>query len=210
MNKLIIIGAGNFARIVYEYALLSPDYNKKWTIKGFIDSNVDALKNNTYYPDVISKIEDYEVKNNDLFICSMVNPIDRKKSTEIIENKGGRFINLIHSSANINRTAQIGKGVFIGAFVTLSVNTIIGNHIIIQDNCNVGHDTSIGDYSHLYVGSIISGLNQIGTQVSLYTSSTIYPKISIGDNSIVGAGSVVMRKVKEGNTVIGNPAKMLE
>ena len=39
MKNLIIIGTGNFSRIVYEYALSNPDYNVKWDIKGFIDFN---------------------------------------------------------------------------------------------------------------------------------------------------------------------------
>ena len=38
----------------------------------------------------------------------------------------------------------------------------------------------------------------------------IYPSIKIGDSSIVSAGSVVMRHVKEGQTVMGNPAKKVE
>lgn len=210
MKNLIIIGAGNFARIVYEYVLLSPDYNLEWGIKGFIDPNLDALKDYVNYPKVISSIDDYIMQKDDLFICSYVNPIDRKNSTDIITSKGGTYINIIHPASNVNRTAVLGVGIIIGAFTTLSVNTKIGDHVIIQDHCNIGHDSSIGDYSHLYVGNIISGINQVGTNVAIYTGSTIYPKLKIGDNSVVGAGSIVMRNVKEGTTVIGNPAKKLE
>lgn len=210
MKNLIIIGAGSFAKIVYEYALLSPDYNVKWKIKGFIDPNIDSLKDEVDYPDIISTIDDYHVQKDDMFICSYVNPIDRARSVETISNRGGEFIRIIHPTANINRRAIVGEGVIIGAFTTLSINTRIGNHVIIQDHCNIGHDSSIGDYSHLYVGNIICGINQVGTNVALYTGSMIYPKVKIGANSIVGAGSVVMRKVKEGITVIGNPAKKLE
>ncbi|MCK9617650.1 MAG: NeuD/PglB/VioB family sugar acetyltransferase [Lentimicrobiaceae bacterium] len=210
MKNLIIIGAGNFAKIVYEYALLSPDYNSKWNIKGFLDPNIDSMKNELNYPNVISTVDDYQVQKDDLFICSFVNPVDRVKSIETISGKGGKFISLIHFTANINRTSVLGEGAFIGAFTTLSVNTQIGNHVIIQDHCNIGHDSSVGDYSHLYVGNIICGKNEVGNQVSIFTGSTIYPKIKIGDNSTVGAGSVVMRSVKKDMTVIGNPAKILE
>ncbi len=210
MKNLIIIGAGSFAKIVYEYALLNPDYNIKWNVKGFIDPKIESLKDETDYPEVISTIDDYIVEKDDIFICSYVNPVERERSVETISGRGGVFISIIHPSANISRKVILGEGVFIGAFTTLSVNTIIGNHVMIQDHCNVGHDSSIDDYSHLYVGNIICGKNKLGKKVTLYTGCTIYPIAKIGDNSIVGAGSVVMRNVKEGTTVIGNPAKKME
>lgn len=210
MKELIIIGAGSFAKITYEYALLSPDYNVKWKIKGFIDPNLNSFKDELDYPQVISNIEDYQVQNKDLFICSYVNPVDRANSAKIISEKGGSFIKLIHPLANMNRRSEVGDGSIIGAFTTLSVNTIIGDHVIVQDHCNIGHDSNIGNYSHVYVGNIVSGLNLLGEQVVLYTGSTLYPKKKIGNNAIVGAGSVVMRNVKEGTTVIGNPAKKME
>lgn len=210
MKNLIIIGTGNFSRIVYEYALSNPNYKVKWNIKGFIDFNPDYLKADADYPDLISTINDYVVQKDDVFICSYVDPKDRAKSVDLISQRGGEFINLIHPTANINRKSTIGNGNFIGAFTTLSVNTVLGNHVIIQDHCNVGHDSVIGDYSHLYVGNIICGINKIGDGVSIFTGTTIYPKLKIGNRAVVGAGSVVMRTVKDDTTVIGNPAKKLE
>ena len=38
----------------------------------------------------------------------------------------------------------------------------------------------------------------------------VYPKLKVGDNAVVGAGSVVMRAVKPDTTVMGNPAKKME
>ena len=168
------------------------------------------MKVDADYPDLLATIDDYVVQKDDVFICSYVDPKDRAKSVELISKKGGEFINLIHPTANISRKATIGNGNIIGAFTTLSVNTIIKNHIIIQDHCNVGHDSVIGDYSHLYVGNIICGLNTIGNGVSIFTGTTIYPKLKIGNRAVVGAGSVVMRTVRDDTTVIGNPAKKLE
>ncbi len=210
MKNLIIIGAGNFAKILYEYALVSPDCNVKWKVKGFIDPDIHSLDNDPELPQVLSSVEDYDVCEDDLFICSYVNPNDREKSINIIKSRGGKFVNLIHPTANINRRSVLGEGIFIGAFTTLSVNTVINDHVIIQDHCNIGHDSSIGSFSHLYVRSTVCGKNNIGNKVALYTCSVIYPLIKVCDSSIVGAGSVVMRTVKEGTTVIGNPAKKME
>ncbi len=210
MKKLIILGAGNIGKIACEYAMLTNDYNKEWIIAGCLEFDGKDIVADPKYPQIIGTIESYQPTDEDLFICSYANVEDRKKSVEIMEQKGAKFINIIHPSANILSTSIIGVGNLIGAFTTISVNTTIGNHCIIQDHCNVGHDTVIGDYSHLYVGNIVCGINTLGECTTVYTGSVIYPKLKVGDGATIGAGSVVMRAVKPATTVMGNPAKKME
>lgn len=210
MKQLIIIGAGNIGKIVCEYACLSPDYAVKWEIKGFLDFSGKEISADKNYPPLIGTIESYQPRENDLFICSFADVRERERGVTILQERKGEFINIIHPSANICSTAEIGVGNIIGAFSTVSVNTRIGNHVIIQDHCNVGHDSIIKDFCHLYVGNIVSGINEVGPKATLYTGSTVYPKIKIGVDTTIGAGSVVMRVVKDNTTVIGNPAKKLE
>ncbi|KIO46677.1 MULTISPECIES: acetyltransferase [Porphyromonadaceae] len=207
MKKLIIIGTGNFSKVVEEYARKSMAYNKEWVIKGYLKSEFDT-PNDT--PTLTSTVEEYSIEPEDVFICSYVNGQEREIVTRFIEAKGGHFINIIHPFANICSSAKLGKGNIVGAFTTISVNTTIGNHTIVQDHCNVGHDSVIGDYSHLYVGTLVSGKNRIGNGVSVFTGSVIYPGLPIGNKATVGAGSVVMRKVKENSIVVGNPAKVMD
>ena len=210
MKNLIIIGAGNIGKIVCEYARQMKEYQTEWLIGGYLEFDGKEVARDQNYPEIIGTVEDYQPKANDVFVCSYAAVADREKSVQIIESKGGVFINVIHPTANILSTNKMGVGNIIGAFTTLSVNTVVGNHCIVQDHCNVGHDCVIGDFSHLYVGNIVCGINTLGTKVTLYTGSVIYPKFKVGDNSVVGAGSVVMRAVKADATVMGNPAKKLE
>lgn len=210
MKRLIIIGAGNIGRIVCEYARLTDDYNRRWSIAGFLEFADKIVTEDSCYPPIIDTIEGYVPTDNDLFICSYAHVEEREISVKVVSDKGGQFINVIHPTANICTTNKMGVGNVIGAFTTLSINTIVGNHVMIQDHCNIGHDCIIGDYSHLYVGNIVCGVNNVGNKVTVYTGSTIYPKIRIASNSTIGAGSVVMRVVKEGTTVMGNPAKKIE
>ncbi len=207
MKELIIIGAGNLGRITYEYALLSKDFNTEWNLKGFIDKSTNIEDD---FFNVISIVDDYMPEENDLFICALPSVLERKSAIDLIESKGGKFINIIHPTANISPSVTLGYGNLIGAFTTISINSQIGNHVIIQDHCNIGHDSSIGDFSHLFVGNVISGYNRIANLVTLYTRCTLYPKVKIEAAAVIGAASVVMRTVKQGTTVIGNPAKKIE
>ena len=193
MKHLVIIGSGNIGQIVHWYATLSKDYMKEWDIKCHIDN-----------------VEEYVIESDDVFVCADVKPSDRIKHTAVIRDKGGIFVNVIHPLANIAPTANLGTGVVIGAFSTISINTNIKDDVIIQDHCNVGHDGIVENGSHLYVGVRLCGRNRIGIISSIFTGAIIYPDVKVGENCIVGAGSVVNRKVKDGETVLGNPAKKIE
>lgn len=210
MKNLIILGAGNIGRIVYEYVRLMKEYQTEWNISGYLEFADKKVVADPNYPAIIGTIEDYQPQSDDVFVCSYAAVSDREKSVRIIESKGGAFVNVIHPTANILSTNKMGVGNVIGAFTTLSVNTEVGNHCIVQDHCNVGHDCVLGDFTHLYVGNIVCGINTLGSKVTLYTGSVIYPKFKIGDNAVVGAGSIVMKAVKPDTTVMGNPAKNLE
>ena len=209
MKRLIIIGAGNIGKIVCEYAKLMKEYKTKWDIAGYLEFADKEVMPDEAYPAIIGTIEDYQPQADDVFICSYASVEEREKSITIMESKGAQFVNIIHPTANILSTNKLGVGNFIGAFTTLSVNSTIGNHCVIQDHCNIGHDSIIGDYSHLYVGNIVCGINTLGKSATVFTGSVIYPKLKVGDGASIGAGSVVMRSVKPGTTVMGNPAKKL-
>lgn len=193
MRHLVIIGTGNIGQIVHWYATLSPDYMKEWDIKCHVED-----------------VEAYEIAPDDVFVNGEAKPTDRFNSSKIIRDKGGTFVNIIHPTANIAPTAIMGTGIVVGAFSTVSINTTIKDDVIIQDHCNVGHDGIVGEGTHLYVGVKLCGINRIGERSAIFTGAILYPNIKVGIGCVVGAGSVVNRKVKDGETVLGNPAKKFE
>lgn len=207
MKNLIIIGARGFGREYYTGVIQNESYGKDLIIKGFLDDKTDALSGYEDYLPILSSVEDYEVKNDDVFICALGDSFYRRKYIDIILAKEGEFINLIDDKSIINKNAKIGKGVLIGPFCNISSNVVIGDFTIIQPFCNLGHDAQIGEYCTLESYTFMGGFSKIGDNVTLHTRSTILPNIKVGDNSIVGAGSVVIRNVKDNTTVFGVPAK---
>ena len=193
MKHLVIIGTGNIGQIVHWYATLCKDYMVVWDIKCHIED-----------------VNEYVIEPDDVFVCADVKPSDRIAHASVIREKGGQFVNVIHPTANIAPTAQLGTGVVVGAFTTISINTCIKNDVLIQDHCNIGHDGIVEEGSHLYVGVKLCGRNKVGMNTSVFTGSIVYPDVKVGENCVVGAGSVVSRKVKDNETVLGNPAKKLE
>ena len=107
---------------------------------------------------------------------------------------------------------HLGKGVF------LNFNCVILDvvEVIIGDDTQIGPGVQILTADHPRDPAIRrSGLEsgrpiRVGANVWLGAGALILPGVTIGDNAIVGAGSVVTRNVPAGATVAGNPARPLK
>jgi sugar O-acyltransferase (sialic acid O-acetyltransferase NeuD family) len=208
MKNLIIIGAGGMGRTLYDMACESIGYEETFIIKGFIDDNIHALDDFANYPPLLGDISAYIPKNNDVFVCSIGGAIKKKCITQIID-KSGDFMTLLHKTARIGSNVKIGKGNIIGAYTSIGADATIGDYNLIQSYSVIGHDVCIGDRNRIDTHVTCVGGVKIGNEVSIHTSSVLNHKVVVEDNAHVGACSFVIKRVKSGTTVIGNPAKKL-
>lgn len=210
MKNLIIAGAGGFGREVYNMAPGCWGYGENFLIKGFINDITDSLDAYEGYAPIIGTIKDYVPQPDDVFICAIGDIEGRKKCAQLLLDRGAQFINLVHKSGGWDRNTVIGKGCILGIRVGISCDCRIGDFTIFQDECLVGHDTVIGDYCHFHARAFVAGHVRIGNAVHVGPYAMIHPNRKIEDNVTIGAGSFVIRDVKTGNTVYGNPAKKIK
>jgi sugar O-acyltransferase (sialic acid O-acetyltransferase NeuD family) len=208
---MIIIGAKGFAKEVLE-----------------IVDQLNQLENLVFYDDVNEDVPEnlygkFKVlKNNDeasnyfktidnKFTIGIGNPILRKKIYDRFTAIGGVFTSLISPIANVGSYGNkigIGNNIMAGSVITNDV--IIGKGGLINLNCTIGHDCVIGDFVEMSPGVHISGNCNIGCFTNIGTNATILPKINIGKNVIVGAGSVVTKDIPDNCLVVGVPAKVIK
>jgi sugar O-acyltransferase (sialic acid O-acetyltransferase NeuD family) len=210
MKQLLIIGARGWGREVYNVLPDCLGYGKEFVCKGFLDDKGDALEGMLDYPPIIDSVEHYQIQPDDVFICALGDVHWKKHYIEIVLSKGGEFINLIHKSAIIRRNTKLGVGCIIFDNVGISCDIQIGNFVTFQSYVNVGHDARIGDYCHLGCMSFMGGGSVLGDATVIQISSIILPHVKVGNDCTVGSGSVVIRNVKSGTTVFGNPAKKID
>lgn len=132
------------------------------------------------------------------------------------------FVNLygctIGDNSKIGTFVEIQAGSIIGKNVKVSSHTFICTGVTIEDDVFVGHNVSF--INDRYPRSTADGHLQsaedwecISTVVkrgaSIGTSATILCGVTIGENAVVGAGSVVTRDVSPNTVVAGNPARVL-
>jgi sugar O-acyltransferase (sialic acid O-acetyltransferase NeuD family) len=210
MKNLLIIGARGFGREIYDLATQCTGYNIEYVIKGFLDDNKEALVGFLNYPNIIGSLEDYSIQKNDVFICALGAVKWKKMYTEIILNKGGEFISLIHPTAIINTNAKIGKGAIIANNVTLSNDCLIEDFVSILGFVVLGHDAKIGKWSHISAFSFFGGYASAANEVTVHTRASIMPHVKIDEGATVGASSLVIKNVKPKTTVFGIPATRLK
>lgn len=114
---------------------------------------------------------------------------------------------LVHPTAVIGRTVEVGDGSVLCAFTSATTNVRLGRHVHLNPHASIGHDSTIGDHTTVTPHAAIAGQVTLGARVFVGTGAVIGPGISIGDEVLVGAGAVVVRDVAKGLTVTGVPAR---
>jgi len=107
------------------------------------------------------------------------------------------FIEII-TGISIPHSCCIGKGLYIGH----AGNIIFNGQSKLGDYCNISQGVTIGVSGRLDK----RGVPIIGSNVYLAANAVVVGKIVVGDRSVVGANSVVVRDVDSGTTVMGVPA----
>ncbi|MDB4497774.1 sialic acid O-acetyltransferase [Gammaproteobacteria bacterium] len=206
MKQLIIIGAGGMGRTFNDMVKECHGYGETFILKGYIDDDMHQLDSFENYPPMVGTIQDYVPQENDVFTCS-IGGTSRYKCMQIIQQKGGVFINLIHNTALIGTNVVMGTGNVVNAFSTIAADVHIGNDNFIQRYVTVGHDVCIGNSNRIDSYVMCVGGVIIHNRIMIHTSSVINHGVVIQDDSHVGACSFVIQEVQQGTTVIGNPAR---
>jgi sugar O-acyltransferase, sialic acid O-acetyltransferase NeuD family len=146
----------------------------------------------------------------------LVNGIGSIKKTETRQRVFDRFKGLgydfhsvIDPSAVVASDALLGEGAQLIAGSIIQPGSRLGSNVIVNTGGRVDHDCDIGDHVHIAPGVTLSGGVRIGAGSHIGTGSTIIQGITIGAHTIIGAGAVVVRDVKDGETVVGIPAKVI-
>lgn len=82
----------------------------------------------------------------------------------------------------------------------------IGNNVVLSPFVHIlAHDTS----TKMYCGYTKIGLVRIGNSVFIGANTVVLPGVTIGDNTIIGAGSVVTHSIPSNSVAVGNPCRVI-
>jgi len=212
MKRIYILGVNGNARDVLETIALVRTVDPNFPEPGgFLD---DRLAPGTLVQGVPVRgsIETASKIVDACFVNAIGSPESYALKPAIIKKAGvplSSFLSVIHPSAVISSSAQIGQGSVILSNTSIGSGVKIGNHVMVLQNCIVSHDSQIGDYSVLATGVCLSGDVHVEPGAYLGSHCCIRGGGNVGAGSLVGMGSVVVKDIPAGQVWCGNPARYL-
>lgn len=207
--KIIIIGAGGQARVVYE--ILKHDRNVE--VVGFVDPvikepnekimGLPVLGDFSIVPEMIKK----GVKG---FIVGVGSNQIRAQRFEEMRHLGLEPVSAIHPTANIAYNVEIGKGTVVSIGATIATGSRIGNDVIINTGAIVEHENIIEDSVHIGPGAVLAGKVTIKEETFIGMRVAVKEFTIIGKNVTVGAGAVVLEDIPDNVVAVGIPAKIIK
>ncbi|MCB4790821.1 MAG: acetyltransferase [Elusimicrobia bacterium] len=157
------------------------------------------------------------------------------KKTSIGNNANIRTHTVIYSGNKIGDNFQTGHHVMIrennriGNNVSIGTNSVIEHDVVLGDNVRVHSNVFIPEYTEIeenaWIGPNVVFTNakyprsknvkdtlkgaSVRKNAKIGANSTILPAVTIGENALIGAGSVVSKNVPQNKVVVGNPARVI-
>lgn len=115
-------------------------------------------------------------------------------------------INFFFNGAEIDPGAEIGSG----CRIWHSAGVVIGRGVKIGNNVSIFSNVTLGGLGHSIFHHGDPGYPDIGDNVILYTNVTILGPVKIGDNTTIGAHSLVLDSIPANSLAVGNPARIIK
>ncbi|MDB4276995.1 NeuD/PglB/VioB family sugar acetyltransferase [bacterium] len=208
MDNIILIGGGNQAHYTIDIINRVGKYN----IVGIVDSTHPTGTERFGYKvigrqeDLQSLIGQYNIQGGVISIGD--NWIRYHIYNQILELVPDfKFVNAIHPSVIIGDNVKLGNGIIAMAGVIFNPKSQIGNLTFFATGAQIEHDCIIDDFASISAGSTLGGHVHIKQFAAITLNVTIVDRVSIGENSVIGAASLVTRSIRDNVLAYGNPAR---
>lgn len=210
-KKLVIIGAGEFGGIAYEYFTFDSEYE----VVAFAVEQ-DYLNEIEYYGLPIVSFESlpekYPANEYDVFVAVTYVKLNRarRRLYQMCKEMGYHCASYISSKAFVWHNVTIGENVFVFEDNTVQYYSKIGNNVVLWSGNHIGHRSVIEDDCWITSHCVVSGFCKIGKGSFMGVNSTLGDNVELGEDSVFGAAAVTVKSLPErGCVYVGCPAKKM-
>ena len=205
-GNLIIIGSGGHAKVVFE-AILASSPDRRVNV---LDDDPLAAERSLLGVKVSGTRDWLSANAPDAAVAlGLGDNAARLTLLDWLVAQGRAVETVVHPSAILGATVEIGDGAFLAAGSIVIADARIGRGAILNTACSVDHDCVIGDGVHIGPGARLCGNVRVGPRSLIGVGSAIRPGVTIGSDVVVGAGSAVVADIPDGSVVAGCPARRL-
>ena len=181
-DKLLLVGAGSFGRVVLEHAIKEYDC-------AFVD---DGVEKGTLVNDVpvVGSLADIGILFGEFkkLIVVIGNNKLREKVYGEATSIGYEFPNIIVPSAYISPYATIGTGCIILNHAVVQNNAKVGNGVILNTGVEIHNDSVVEECVLIYTNSVVRTYAHVGKRAHLGSTLTIGNNVNVPDDSVVENG----------------------
>jgi sugar O-acyltransferase (sialic acid O-acetyltransferase NeuD family) len=211
-DHLVVIGAGEHARVVLDAAESRPD---RWTVDGTVDSPDRPARRVPVLPTLgddaafLARLMKIAAAERPAIVLGVGAPTEPDRRRAIVERYRGiaEWATVIHATATISPTATIEEGSVVLAAAIVGPGARIGPHVVVNSGAVVEHDVTLGAFSQVGPGAAIGGATTIGEGTLVGLGASVRDHLTIGSEAVVGMGAVVVADVAVGTLVVGTPAR---
>lgn len=208
MKKLVIVGAGEFAQIAFEYFTHDSDYE----VSAFTVESAYLRESSLCGKPVVpyeALEHSHPADSYEAFVAIPATQLNSLRKRFYLDSraKGYRLASYISSRAFVWRNATLGDNVFVFENNVIQPFVSLGNNCILWSGNHVGHRTVIRDHVFIASHAVISGYCEIGERCFIGVNSTFNDKVSVAERCVIGSGALVVRDTEPGRIYVGSPAR---
>lgn len=210
-KKLVIVGAGEFAEIAYEYFT----YDSEYEVVAFAEEKNFHIREQLFSLPVIELEQmqkTFPPEKYIVFIAITYVQLNQARSRVfcLCKEWGYRCATYISSHSFVWPQAYIGENVFIFENVSIQRGVTVMDNVIIWSGGNISHQTVIEKNCWLAPGTTIAGFCRIGPNSFIGANATLGDGVILGKDTVFGAGAVTVKSLTdEGKVYVGVPAHPL-
>jgi len=210
LQPLVFLGGANalseICELVNDINRVSPQYE----VIGALDDNQELVGKAIFGVKVLGTLLDVVNFPNAKFVFAIGSHKTRLRRYEILQEldiPDSRFETLVHPDAKVYPTAILGDGCIVHKGAIIGNDTVLEPFVVVTFNAAIGTFNHIGRCALITTGAILTSNVHVGPCAFIGVGSVIGEGVIIGPGAMIGIGSVVLRNVKPGMFMLGNPLK---
>jgi sugar O-acyltransferase (sialic acid O-acetyltransferase NeuD family) len=211
MSKIVIFGAGDIARLAHYYFTRDSPHD----VAGFVvdrafrqaDSFLglpltDAEEAPTRFPPA----------EYDMFVALSYAKMNGVRATKYAAMKaaGYRLASYVSTRCSYLSDTPPGDNCFILEDNTVQPFVTIGNNVTLWSGNHIGHDATIEDHCFITSHVVVSGYVRVGARSFIGVNATLRNSITIGAETLIGAGAIIMKDTQPKSVYMPERAKLFQ